>query len=1148
MKKLFSLAAHIVLFNILAQDQISFKREVSQIDSLLIVEAFELADEKLISLQTSVENTSLGAEDTVRLYFTSKLAYIAGKLGDCAHIIKRSKDDVSLRKEIYGIGDPLTLSANRNLGVYYLNCDSLEQAQNILKETLDTHQQEIGVPDELYARTLDDLAFLEGKLGNIEQAIGYYEELLALLGENHGSFYLYVIENYSSFLISNEMYEEAAPFFEGLKKAMKEKAEYPTFLKDYYNLFVNLSDFLKALESSSLLVDWCSKNSAQCEELNISEKEFTLNCGRLATLLFKYEQAEEYYKSAELSYRNASEYPQLLLEQADLYGTTSKRFEQLNSLSKVISYHRSTFTTDSSTYDNAVFKLGGLYAMLGRFDQANDLFENYMGDLEGNPNTEPAKLAAAYQSLGNQRLLLQDFKEADNYLSKAKSVLEENNQKNTVPYASLLNSYGALYETLANYVQAERYYRSALEIVADDNGTLRTALASNLANILIRVDPKNPSIGDYLTNAINWQQSSSGNNHPQLANLFANRGLYFLKLDSLNLALSDLKQSCQIFEDVVSEDHPQYLSARSNLGLLYDVLEENELAESTLNTTTSLYEKYYSKANPGYIRALNNLANHYARTGEYSKAEPLYVELSKVQISEITNSFTYLSESEKKIFVLEKQKLLNNFKNYIVARSLKEEGAIDREVIEKWYNLELSTKGILLNSTKKVRENIFNSGDEELIELFGEWTLVRKQIADLQSLKNNQSSATRAQADSLNQVINELEKELTRKSFDFSSSFNPKSYTYDDIRSQLNPGEALVEIIRTEINGSGVYTALIGTSTMESPELIVIGQGAELEQKGFQTYKNTIAFKVASSKPFDLYWKKIDSYLSGALVTKIYYAPDGVYHKLNPNTFYDPVKEEYLIDELDIVQLSSTKDIMNLQENVEKTPSEALLIGRPAYKDSNEAPILGATRSFQMLNNVSDLPGTEEEVVEIEGLFKKRGLQTDVLIKEGAEENEIKERLNSEIVHIATHGFFLPDDTEGTDPMLNSGLLLAGVSNQRKSSDKDDGILTAYEIMNLSLSNLNLVVLSACETGLGEITSGEGIYGLQRAFFVGGAETLVMSLWKVDDAATKDLMIEFYKEYLKSGNRKASFTLAQRKIKKKYKDPIYWGAFVMVGT
>ena len=102
--------------------------------------------------------------------------------------------------------------------------------------------------------------------------------------------------------------------------------------------------------------------------------------------------------------------------------------------------------------------------------------------------------------------------------------------------------------------------------------------------------------------------------------------------------------------------------------------------------------------------------------------------------------------------------------------------------------------------------------------------------------------------------------------------------------------------------------------------------------------------------------------------------------------------------------------------------------------------------------------------------------------------------------------------------------------------------------MNLSLSNLNLVVLSACETGLGEITSGEGIYGLQRAFFVGGAETLVMSLWKVDDAATKDLMIEFYKEYLKSGNRKASFTLAQRKIKKKYKDPIYWGAFVMVGT
>lgn len=135
------------------------------------------------------------------------------------------------------------------------------------------------------------------------------------------------------------------------------------------------------------------------------------------------------------------------------------------------------------------------------------------------------------------------------------------------------------------------------------------------------------------------------------------------------------------------------------------------------------------------------------------------------------------------------------------------------------------------------------------------------------------------------------------------------------------------------------------------------------------------------------------------------------------------------------------------------------------------------------------------------------------------------------------------------DPMLYSGLLLAGVSNtDTKEKTGEDGILTAYEIMNLGFSNLDMVVLSACETGTGEISSGEGVYGLQRAFLVAGANSLIMSMWKVDDQATKDLMTEFYKELFNKGDKREAFMNAQKKIKKKYKSPIYWGAFVMVGS
>ena len=160
------------------------------------------------------------------------------------------------------------------------------------------------------------------------------------------------------------------------------------------------------------------------------------------------------------------------------------------------------------------------------------------------------------------------------------------------------------------------------------------------------------------------------------------------------------------------------------------------------------------------------------------------------------------------------------------------------------------------------------------------------------------------------------------------------------------------------------------------------------------------------------------------------------------------------------------------------------------------------------------------------------------------------------ILHIATHGYWSPAGDNATDgyrtfnAMVNSGLLLSGVVNYYSLPvypDTYDGILTAYEAQNLDLENTALVILSACETSLGYLDAGEGVYGLQRAFRAAGAGSVMTSLWKVDDAATRDFMIAFYQQYLKTKDKNASFIVAQKAIKEKYKHPYFWGAFIMTG-
>jgi CHAT domain-containing protein len=284
-----------------------------------------------------------------------------------------------------------------------------------------------------------------------------------------------------------------------------------------------------------------------------------------------------------------------------------------------------------------------------------------------------------------------------------------------------------------------------------------------------------------------------------------------------------------------------------------------------------------------------------------------------------------------------------------------------------------------------------------------------------------------------------------------------------------------------------------------------------------------------------------------------------------------------LIDDYCISYLACGRDVLRFQLPSTGQSAEAVVAADPDFDLQSEGkaapapidPIPGRhSRDLEQAELSFDrLPGTREEGVRIACLLKVRPwLQEEVL------EERLKQVRSPWVLHLATHGFFLPDRRDESienhswsassdlgrfsglkleNPLLRSGLALAGgntwLNKGHLPREAEDGLLTAEDVVGMDLLDTELVVLSACNTGLGEIRTGEGVYGLRRAFVLAGAKTLIMSLWKVPDEPTRELMEGFYRRILAGQGRAQALREAQLALKAKYPEPFYWGAFICQG-
>jgi CHAT domain-containing protein len=573
-------------------------------------------------------------------------------------------------------------------------------------------------------------------------------------------------------------------------------------------------------------------------------------------------------------------------------------------------------------------------------------------------------------------------------------------------------------------------------------------------------------------------------------------------------------------------------------------------------------------------RPFNDYAYFLMRDRNWNESKNTYQELYTLNSGWINDIiFTF---GEKAFVTYYNAKLKDGYENFhsFVKLAKEKQPALFPELAGQAYNNLLFTKSISLQGTKKRKEAFIRNNDRATIQLYEKWLDKKQQLireyfksTGPASIPVTGEKAAPADLKSLQDEVAQMENQLAAQSKDYKKLLKITPPGWKDIQAKLKEGEAAVEIIRFQwrdqvyYSDTAYYAAYIITKNSLHPEVVYLpGAAADLDNKYYKLYKNNIRFKLDDKDSYNHYWKPVQEKLTG--IGKVFLSPDGIYHLINISTLKNPVSGKYVLDETEIRSAVSTGDIA-LASASAKAISTAVLIGRPSYKISGTLaatpPADETTRSFVSNfrdNNIADLPGTEEEVMTIKKEMEQGKVMVTYYLKEKATEDKIYQLHSPGVLHIATHGYWSGTGEKATDgyrhfnAMVNSGLLLSGVVNYYSSNeypDTYDGVLTAYEAQNLDLQNTSLVVLSACETTLGYLDAGEGVYGLQRAFRAAGAGSIMTSLWKVDDNATKDFMIAFYRHYLKTNNKGEAFTIAQKAIRQKYVQPYYWGAFVLAG-
>lgn len=787
----------------------------------------------------------------------------------------------------------------------------------------------------------------------------------------------------------------------------------------------------------------------------------------------------------------------------------------------------------------------------GKYLLAQSMLEECLKYFSEEIGEETIALASLYNNYAVAAQSQGKYVDAERFFNKSDEMLTKNGKEKSLARAIVTNNRALFYNEIGQYDKAYDLIGKAENMAS---GELREKGRDNISfkinkGLILYSKGEYEQAETTFDEILTLKRKRMARNQTDYANVENYLASVLIAQNKPEKVEELLQDALSIFKKKYDDSHPAYLKTKHNLAKFYISQARYGDANTKLQEVLSAYSTTFGETHPSYLGAMEDLAVVDWKQGKPDEATAKFNQVIKQHLEGTETFFGAMSEHEKGKYWAKVQPSIYKFYAFAVDNALKKP-----ELLTKMYDLRLKTKGILLNSSTKLRNEILNGDNQKLKEDYTEWIKLKEELLLYYSYTKKQLQEQNINLEKLEQQANQLEKQLNQNSVAFAQANKLPSTSIDDIKKKIPAKAAVVEIIRyPAFDGTFLpetnYAILIMKSTNSQPQLVSIKKGNELETKYAKAYRNMVKMKVKDQITYQKFWKAIDEKLQG--ITKVFLSPDGVYYQINISALKKP-NNKYVADAMDITLFNSTRDIAKSKPSTKKgIMTNAILFGYP---------------NFGNKGTIQKLPGTKIEVANLTKIIKSNGILTNTYISNEASEEQFKKIHSPSLLHIATHGFFLPPSAKkdgnifGVDvnqanenPLLRSGIMLANAESSMETQNQttevtpsDNGIMTAYEVMNLDLQNTEIVVLSACETGLGEIKSGEGVYGLQRAFQLAGTRSIVMSLWKVSDEATQQLMTSFYQNWSKGITKEAAFAKAQKGLREKFPEPYYWGAFVMM--